>query len=406
MRLSSLARNAFEALEVPQDILLGRYPEFVTGGPLARGDIPIFVFHSLEPVSFERRLRYLAENGYRALSADELFYGLMGATKVRDRAVALTFDDGRGSLFGVGLPLMRRYGFRGIVFLVPGRVPTGGGLPPTWDDVEAGRVPAARVLDREREAPLLSWVEIEAMARTGLFDFQSHTLTHSRVHTHPEVVGFVTPRSRRGYEAFDTPLGEQEGRDLLAEELPLGTPILRSEPRTSESAPLLRAPRVPLGLSGRRSSRRRRELLRPPGLGKRSSGVSLAGHEDHRTTRRRRSSGGKPSTPSSSNPSASSKSASAGPSSTSATPGTPRVPPRAASPARSATGAASPGRSREYPSPAPDRTRSSRLAWARTTSSSSPGGGEPVSPPSSTRNGHAGSEGRWCNIRGHRRSLP
>jgi peptidoglycan/xylan/chitin deacetylase (PgdA/CDA1 family) len=244
MRLTSLARNAFEALEVPQDILLGRYPEFVTGGPLARGDIPIFVFHSLEPVSFERRLRYLADNGYRSLSADELFYALMGATKVRDRAVALTFDDGRGSLFGVGLPLMRRYGFRGIVFLVPGRIPSGGGLPPTWDDAEAGRVPAARVLDREREAPLLSWVEIEAMARTGFFDFHSHTLTHSRVHTQPEVVGFVTPRSRRGYDAFDTPLAEEDGRDLFGEDLPLGTPILRSEPRTSEALRFFENPEV------------------------------------------------------------------------------------------------------------------------------------------------------------------
>ncbi len=235
MSLLALARNAREAFEVPRDILLGRYPEFVTGGPLARGDIPIFVFHSLEPVSFERRLRYLADNGYRSLSADELFYALMGATKVRDSAVALTFDDGRGSLYGVGLPLLKRYGMKGIVFLVPGRIPTGGGLPPTWPDVEAGRVPAARVLERETEAPLLSWVEIEAMARSGLFDFQSHTLTHARVHSAPEVVGFATPASRRGYDAFDTPLIEEDGRDLLDEEVPLGTPLLRSEPRTSEA---------------------------------------------------------------------------------------------------------------------------------------------------------------------------
>jgi peptidoglycan/xylan/chitin deacetylase (PgdA/CDA1 family) len=244
MRLPALARNAALALEVPQDILLGRYPEFVTGGPLARGDIPVFVFHSLEPVSFERKLRYLAENGYRSLSADELFYALMGATKVRDRAVALTFDDGRGSLYGVGLPLMKRYGLRGIVFLVPGRVPTGGGLPPTWNDVEAGRVPAARVAERERESPLLSWVEIEAMARSGLFDFQSHTLTHSRIHTRPQVVGFVTPAARRGYDAFDTPLAEQDGRDLLGEDLPLGTPLLRSEPRTSEAFRFHEAPEI------------------------------------------------------------------------------------------------------------------------------------------------------------------
>src|SRR5262249_43437004 len=173
-----------------------------------------------------RRLRYLDENGYRTLSADELFYALMGATKVKDRAVALTFDDGRGSLWGVGLPLLKRYGMRGIVFLVPGRIPTGGGLPPTWEDVESGQVPAPRVLERESgDGALLSWVEIEAMARSGIFDFQSHTLTHARVHTGPNVVGFVTPKSRRGYDAFDLPLVEEDGRDLMGEEVPLGTPV-------------------------------------------------------------------------------------------------------------------------------------------------------------------------------------
>jgi peptidoglycan/xylan/chitin deacetylase (PgdA/CDA1 family) len=235
MPLRALARNAREAIEVPRDILLGRYPEFVTGGALARGDIPIFVFHSLEPASFERRLRYLADNGYRTPSSDELFYALMGATKVRDRAVALTFDDGRGSLYGVGLPLLKRYGMKGIVFLVPGRIPTGGGLPSTWPEVETGRIPAAQVLEREREAPLLSWVEIEALARSGVFDFQSHTLLHARVHTSAEVVGFATPATRRGYDAFDMPLIEEDGRDLLGEDVPLGTPLLRSASRTSEA---------------------------------------------------------------------------------------------------------------------------------------------------------------------------
>jgi len=236
MAFLSFARQLRDAFEVLRDLLLGGYPEFVTGGPLARGDIPIFVFHSLEPVSFERRLRYLDENGYRTLSGDELFYALMGATKVRDRAVALTFDDGRGSLWGVGLPLLKRYGMRGIVFLVPGRIPSGGGLPPTWDDVEAGRVAPARVLERESgDGALLSWVEIEAMARSGVFDFQSHTLTHARVHTRPKVVGFVTPASRRGYDAFDLPLVEEDGRDLMGEEVPLGTPVLRSQPRTAEA---------------------------------------------------------------------------------------------------------------------------------------------------------------------------
>src|SRR5262249_35118976 len=47
--------------------------------------------------------------------------------------------------------------------------------------------------------------------------------------------GFLTPALRRGCEAMDVPLVEVDGADRLAPDLPLGTPLLRSEPRTSES---------------------------------------------------------------------------------------------------------------------------------------------------------------------------
>jgi peptidoglycan/xylan/chitin deacetylase (PgdA/CDA1 family) len=232
----SLLQQVGEAWEVPRDLLLRRYPPFVTGGALPRGHVPVFVFHSLEPEAFERKLRYLADNGYQTLSADEYFRALVQAGPAPDRAVLLTFDDGRGSLWSVGYPLLRRYGMRGMVFLVPGRTPSRPGLlPPTWDDVREGRVPAAEVLGREAaDGAFLSWEEIGVLSRSGVYDFQSHTLTHARVHTAPQVVGFLTPSMQHGYDAMDVPLIENDGRDLLAPEAPLGTPLLCSIPRTSE----------------------------------------------------------------------------------------------------------------------------------------------------------------------------
>ena len=232
----ALWHHAREGWEVMRDLQLGRYPPFVTGGPLPRGHVPVFVFHSLEPESFERKIRYLAENGYQTLSADEYFQVLVKAGPAPDRAVLLTFDDGRGSLWSVGYPLLRRYGMRGVVFLVPGRTESRPGpLGPTWDDAREGRVPAAVVREREAgEGAFLSWEEVEALARSEVFDFQSHTLTHARVHTRAEVVGFLTPDMRRGYQAMDVPLIHEDGRDLLAPEVPLGTPLLRSDPRTAE----------------------------------------------------------------------------------------------------------------------------------------------------------------------------
>jgi len=235
--LRKIGRHAREVVEVPRDLLLGRYPEFVTGGLLPRGDVPVFVFHSVEPQSFGRKLRYLADNGYRTLSAEEYHQGLLGARPFPEKAVLLTFDDGRGSLWSVGAPLLRRYGMRGVVFLVPARIPSRSGPPaPTLEDVERGRARAEEVLEREAgEGAFLSWQEVETLGRSGVFEFHSHTLTHARIHVGPVLQGFVSPESRRGYAAMDVPLIAFGERDLLAPDVPLGTPLLRSAPRTSEA---------------------------------------------------------------------------------------------------------------------------------------------------------------------------
>jgi peptidoglycan/xylan/chitin deacetylase (PgdA/CDA1 family) len=238
-----------EMWEVPRDLLRGGYPPFVTGGPLPRGDVPVFVFHSLEPIHFGAQLTHLAENGYRTLGADEYLAVLEGREAAPDRAVVLTFDDGRGSLWTVGAPLLRRHGMKGIVFLVPGRTPSRPGPRfPTWDDVEPGRATAHAVLAREQgEGSLLSWEEVEDLARSGVFDFESHTQMHARIHVGARVTAFLTPDGREGYAAFDVPLlaaGAEPGRDLLPHEAALGTPLLESAPRTSEALRFYEDPAV------------------------------------------------------------------------------------------------------------------------------------------------------------------
>ena len=236
MPIRRLARHAREAFEVPRDLLLGRYPDFVTGGSLPRGHVPVFVFHSVEPDGFARKLQYLADNGYVTLSGEEYFQILMGTRTPPDRAVLLSFDDGRGSLWSVAYPLMRRRGMKGIVFLVPARVPTRAGLPPTWDDAKDASTSAEAVLCREKKGgAFLSWDEIAALSRSGLFEFHSHTLSHARIHIGPQLAGFLTPEARQGYDAMDVPLLHDGTRDLFAGDAPLGSPLLRSAPRTSEA---------------------------------------------------------------------------------------------------------------------------------------------------------------------------
>lgn len=236
-RLARLKRHAEAAWEVPRDLALGRYPAFVTGGALPRGQVPVFCFHSLEPRSFGRKLEHLASNGYVTLSADEYFAFLEGRFEPPERAVVLTFDDGRSSVRTIGFPLMRRHGMKGVVFVVPGRTAARpGALPPTLDDVPHGRTTLDALLAREQgPEAFLSWEEMAELSRSGLFAFASHSLSHARVHTAPRVETFLHPGLTRGYGPLDVPWVQVDGRDRFAGEAPLGTPLLRSQPRLSDA---------------------------------------------------------------------------------------------------------------------------------------------------------------------------
>jgi peptidoglycan/xylan/chitin deacetylase (PgdA/CDA1 family) len=233
--LREWADEARAVVEVPRDLVLRRYPPFVTGGPLPRGHVPVFVIHGVQPVDFERKLRHLSDNGYVTLSAAEHLEVLTGVRRAPERAVVLTFDDGRASVFTVAFPLLKRFDMKAVLFLVPGRVASGAPRP-SWDEVKAGRARREDALGPPDAAEtLVSWEEVDQMATSGVFDIQSHSLTHARVHTLPEVVGFVTPELQQGCRAMDVPLIRDAGADLLADEVPLGTPLLLSQPRLGEA---------------------------------------------------------------------------------------------------------------------------------------------------------------------------
>jgi peptidoglycan/xylan/chitin deacetylase (PgdA/CDA1 family) len=92
-----------------------RYPGFIFGLPLARGEIPIFTYHDVETQVFARDLEFLHSNGYRTLSLEEYLAARNGGRRPA-RAVLLTFDDARKSFFTVALPLLRTFEAHAVLF--------------------------------------------------------------------------------------------------------------------------------------------------------------------------------------------------------------------------------------------------------------------------------------------------
>lgn len=204
------------------------YPRFVFDGRVRtlEGQVPVFSFHSVEPDHFESQLKYLKHNGYRTLTADELLATLNREMPVPERAVVLTFDDGWGSLWSVAFPLLKRYGYKAVAFVIPGLVEEEtvdrSNLEGSIADPSKGNVPET---DRRR---LCTWAELRVMQESGVIDIQSHSLNHARVFTSSKVVDFLSPRPGGVSSKFKLPVYQESGRDRWDRRGQLGMPLYES----------------------------------------------------------------------------------------------------------------------------------------------------------------------------------
>lgn len=219
----SLAKNADEALA----FLTGQMPAFVTGvGDPTPQAIPVFVFHDVEPSRFARQLAFLRENEYRSVDSDELARG--GAA---DRRVALTFDDATWTFWAYAYPLLRRYGHRAILFVVPGVVPESAKVRPNLDDVWRESCTRKDVKEAARRERFCRWPEILRMHDSGAVDVQSHSLTHARVPISPRIVDFLHPEFDAAVGHFEIPASTLDGAIPPERPIRLGAPVFESAPR-------------------------------------------------------------------------------------------------------------------------------------------------------------------------------
>ena len=227
-----------------RDLGLRRYPKFVYADvEVEELGIPVFTYHSIAsratpdsvtPAEFDRHMRYLSDNGYHALSADELHDYLMYGNPVPPKSVVITFDDGRATLWTVAYPILKRYDLKAVSFIVPGTM-SEAGVRPTLSDYEAGKpISLAELLSADlSDTPAITWDEAKVMHASGLVDFQSHTLDHTLIFCTPEIMDFINPAFRFGYNNYDIPVIRYGGADRVHYRPRLGTPICRNRSRMS-----------------------------------------------------------------------------------------------------------------------------------------------------------------------------
>jgi len=212
------------------------YPEFVfEKKPRGlKNEIPVFTFHSVEPHRFETQLDFLSRNDYQTLNADTFYECLTGARPVPENAIVLTFDDGWGSVWAVAYPLLKKYRFCAVCFLIPGLMRMSDRDYPNLEDFWSGKSTLEEITRREMSMdPLCTWQEIRKMDEAGVIDFQSHSMYHSLIFTTPFIKDFIHPKYDFHTMNLNVPIFLENGTENIFRNAQLGMPIYAHEPRMS-----------------------------------------------------------------------------------------------------------------------------------------------------------------------------
>ncbi len=106
---------------------------------------------SVAPALFAQQMQYLSSHGYTPITLDKLAAIFAGKAHAPAKPIVLTFDDGYKDLFTAAFPVLKRYGFHAVSFVITGFVGWHG---------------------------YVSWEDIKHMQASGLISFEAHTVHH------------------------------------------------------------------------------------------------------------------------------------------------------------------------------------------------------------------------------------
>ena len=163
---------------------------------LTQNRLRVLAYHAVDsPTGLDEQLHWLRQN-FCLIHLSDLHCALDTGQPLPPRSVLVTFDDGYRSVLDVGLPVLRRYGVRPVVYLLPGHV---GNSEPFWWEVVAALSPTPadeirrlkKVPNSHREAAVdalqsaasprlqqsqLTWEEAQELGVE--VDLGNHTFTH------------------------------------------------------------------------------------------------------------------------------------------------------------------------------------------------------------------------------------
>jgi peptidoglycan/xylan/chitin deacetylase (PgdA/CDA1 family) len=101
---------------------------------LSKKQVPILCYHQIRdwkltdskvsrdyivpPAAFAAQMRMLADSGYHTISPDQLYAYLIKGARLPSKPILLSFDDTDLDQYTVAYPEMKKYGFKGMFFIM------------------------------------------------------------------------------------------------------------------------------------------------------------------------------------------------------------------------------------------------------------------------------------------------
>ncbi len=210
--------------------------------------------NALSPPQFQEQMAYLHQEGYQTITFQDLLF----TVEIPEKTVIITFDDAYASVYENALPVMEKYGQRGIVYVIGKFI----GKLNEWDANFAG------IKFRH-----MSEQQLLAIANLG-WELGAHTMTHRALswinedHLKSEIVqsrNILEALSERPIVSLAYPFGMQneEVRNLAKETgIVFGCKGMR---KRSDPPDLLQLPRIPVyQFESLSAFRRKLRLPMPP----------------------------------------------------------------------------------------------------------------------------------------------
>lgn len=134
--------------------------------------------YTITPKDFEDQIVYMKERGYKSISSNDLLNYYEKGFSLPKKSVLITFDDGFDGVYNFAYPILKKYGYNAIFFVITKRV--------------------------GNTKNFVSWEELKEMVDSGVFEVGSHTFdSHKTYLVNGNFVSIIKEKGEKeDYETF------------------------------------------------------------------------------------------------------------------------------------------------------------------------------------------------------------